>query len=42
MNLLENFPSKCFSDPASMNIQTIFYDVSFMLKKAIEEQDAFK
>lgn len=41
VNLLDHFPSKCFSDPANMNYQTIYEDVSFLLKRAIEEEEAF-
>ena len=33
-NLFGNFKSKCFSDPEYINIQTIYDDVSFLLKKA--------
>ena len=42
MNLLANFNSKCFSDPANINIQTIYEDVEFMLKEATRLQHDFK
>jgi hypothetical protein len=42
MNLLENFPSKAYADPPNVNLQTIYEDISFMLKKAVELQDVFK
>lgn len=39
--MLEHFPSKSFSDPANMNYQTIYEDISFLLKRAIEEEETF-
>lgn len=36
MNLLDNFPAISFSDPNNMNYQTIYEDINFLLKKAIE------
>jgi hypothetical protein len=42
MNLFNNFPCKSFSDAGNYNIQTIYEDINFLLKKAIEEQDTFK
>lgn len=42
LNLLDNFPCLSFSDPANMNYQTIYEDINFLLKKAIEEQNVFK
>ena len=42
MNLLENFPALCFSDPDHMNYQTIYEDINFLLKTAVEQQDDFK
>jgi hypothetical protein len=34
INLLDHFPSKAFSDPNNINVQTIYDDVSFLLKRA--------
>lgn len=41
-NLLNNFPSKAYVDPPHLNLQTIYEDISLLLKKAIELQDVFK
>jgi hypothetical protein len=41
-NLLNNFQTLCFSDPDNMNYQTIYEDLNFLFKKAIEQQDDFK
>ncbi len=35
MNLLENFPSKAYVDAPHVNMQTIYEDISFLLKKAV-------
>ena len=42
MDLLNNFNKLSFSDPANMNYQTIYEDINFLLKRAIEEKDTFK
>jgi HSP90 family molecular chaperone len=41
-NLLNHFQTLCFSDPDNMNYQTIYEDINFLLKKAVEQQDDFK
>lgn len=41
-NLLNNFPSKAYVDPPNLNLQTIYDDISLLLKKAIELKDVFK
>jgi len=42
MNLFDNFPSKSYVDPPHINLQTIYEDISLLLKKAVELQDVFK
>jgi len=42
MDLLNNFNKLSFSDPANMNYQTIYEDINFLLKRAVEEKDTFK
>lgn len=42
MNLLNNFKSLSFTDVKNMNYQTIYEDLNFLFKKAIEEEKTFK
>ncbi len=42
MNLLANFPSKCYSSPNIINIQTLFDDLKFLIDKSIEQFKDFE
>jgi hypothetical protein len=42
VNLLDHFPSSCFSDPKHLNYQTVYDDLHFLLKRATEEEETFK
>lgn len=41
-NLLNNFPSKCYSDPGFINIQILASDLKYMIDKAAEDFSDFQ
>lgn len=42
INLFDHFEGKSFSDPDHMNYQTIFEDLKYLFRKAMEEFEVFK
>lgn len=37
VNLLDNFPSRCYSSQGFVNVQTLFSDLKFLIDRSVEE-----
>lgn len=42
INLLDNFPSKCYSSPNLINVQTLYSDLKFLIDRSLEEFNDFQ